>query len=176
MSNFDWTNTALARLREIVDSGASTSTAARILSAEFGHHLTRNAVAGRANRLGMFFKSTSRPANRPASVAPAKRAKPKKAASAPAPTPIAPTLAELAEPAEVGIPTTGRVALLDLEVGMCRWPIGHPREAGFGFCGARATGAVYCGYHAQIAYTTAAEAKRAAAEWRQAHSKAASAA
>jgi GcrA cell cycle regulator len=36
----------------------------------------------------------------------------------------------------------------------CRWPIGHPGEAGFHFCGsATVAGRVYCAQHAAIAFT-----------------------
>jgi GcrA cell cycle regulator len=36
----------------------------------------------------------------------------------------------------------------------CRWPIGHPGEAGFRFCGAKTqVGSVYCDQHAEIAFT-----------------------
>ena len=41
-----------------------------------------------------------------------------------------------------------RVAFADLEPHHCRFPIGEPRELGFGFCGcARAPGSSYCQTH-----------------------------
>jgi hypothetical protein len=87
--------------------------------------------------------------------------------------PVAHAPAPVAEPAEIAIPVSCRVALLDLRGAMCRWPMwrdGEPRN----FCGERAAiGAVYCGYHAQIAYTTPAEAKRKVAECRKAQRQAA---
>jgi len=175
----DWTKERVVLLRKLWAEGMSASA----IAAELGGGITKNAIIGKVHRSGFerdgvsARKQTQQKLPKIAMLNPAApRVPPEKAAASPAPTPIASALGELAEAAVVGIPTTRRVALLDLRDTMCRWPIGDPREAGFGFCGARATGAVYCGYHAQIAYTTAAEAKRAAAEWRQAHSKAARAA
>lgn len=51
------------------------------------------------------------------------------------------------------------VALVDLKANECRWPVGDPREASFGFCGH--PGFPYCAAHARIAYT-APLARRAA--------------
>lgn len=45
------------------------------------------------------------------------------------------------------------VALVDLEPGDCRWPIGDPRLQPFGFCGEKAIpGLPYCSGHAHRAY------------------------
>lgn len=53
--------------------------------------------------------------------------------------------------AGVWAPLEGRapVAFLDLERGQCRWPLGDPREAGFGFCGLPVAGekTSYCAVH-----------------------------
>ena len=46
-----------------------------------------------------------------------------------------------------------RPGLLALKDCMCRWPIGHPGEAGFGFCGAPTRlGRSYCDLHHERAY------------------------
>lgn len=60
--------------------------------------------------------------------------------------------------ATIDIPAPGsrRVALLDLEPGDCRWPIGDPKEPGFSFCGAtKEPVGSYCEFHARKAYVTA---------------------
>ncbi len=45
------------------------------------------------------------------------------------------------------------VGLLDLAENMCRWPVGHPDQPGFGFCGCKKTGpGPYCERHAALAY------------------------
>ena len=40
----------------------------------------------------------------------------------------------------------GLKALLELERGMCKWPVGHPGEPGLFFCGGNANGS-YCASH-----------------------------
>lgn len=45
-----------------------------------------------------------------------------------------------------------RITFLDLEEGMCRWPIGDPNDANFHFCGCpQTTGSAYCAHHAHLA-------------------------
>lgn len=47
-------------------------------------------------------------------------------------------------------------SLLDLKPRACRWPVGDPKEEGFGFCGCDAIpGLPYCGDHAKLAYQPA---------------------
>lgn len=53
------------------------------------------------------------------------------------------------------------VALVDLGPSMCRFPVGDPREEGFGFCGHLADGA-YCWHHAALCYTAPEDRRRAA--------------
>lgn len=54
---------------------------------------------------------------------------------------------------ELGIPAALRVDLLDLREGMCRYPIGDPREEAFHFCGCRTEdGTSYCGFHDRITH------------------------
>lgn len=63
--------------------------------------------------------------------------------------------------ADVVVPISDRVTIMDLRENMCRWPIGDPSWAEFRFCGARAlTGMPYCDCHAQIAYQPSSERRR----------------
>ncbi len=45
-------------------------------------------------------------------------------------------------------------SLLDLTSHRCKWPIGEPRDEGFGFCGRRVASLVssYCDDHDLVAY------------------------
>jgi GcrA cell cycle regulator len=53
-----------------------------------------------------------------------------------------------------------RVAFADLEPDHCRWPVGDPKHASFGYCGCKKVeGLPYCNAHARRAYT-APEAKQ----------------
>ena len=100
----EWTADRVKRLKELWNRGLSASQIAKELGGT-----TRNAVIGKAHRLGL----SSRPS-------PIKRSE----------TPVT-TLSER----------------------MCHWPIGHPREPGFHFCGKPAEpDRPYCATHCAIAY------------------------
>jgi GcrA cell cycle regulator len=56
-------------------------------------------------------------------------------------------------PATKVAPTTGKVSILDLTESMCKWPIGHPGEANFHFCGKPSQPTFpYCANHCVEAY------------------------
>ena len=58
--------------------------------------------------------------------------------------------------AEVNRPTDAPLAtIFDLGSFMCRWPIGHPGDDDFGFCGRYARTSRYCEAHSEIARSTA---------------------
>ena len=100
-----WTEERIEKLRKLWGSG---KTAAEIAE-ELGD-VTRNAVIGKANRLGLSAKSTPAAAPKPKKkVIPAHRA--------------------------------------------CQWPIGHPGEPGFHFCGEESVPSKpYCLKHCNMAY------------------------
>ena len=127
-----WTDDRVEKLRELWDKGLSASQIAK----ELAEGVTRNAVIGKAHRMGL----ASRPS--PVKSDPAKRAAAaakKKAAPKQEPTKAA--------------PTTGKVTILDLTESMCKWPIGHPGEAGFHFCGKPSQPTFpYCANHCVEAY------------------------
>lgn len=57
------------------------------------------------------------------------------------------------EEIEVGVDVTHLVGLMQLTSDTCRWPIGDPRQPGFGFCGAPPVeGKTYCKHHEGRAY------------------------
>jgi GcrA cell cycle regulator len=67
------------------------------------------------------------------------------AVARPAPRPVAAPVGKAAK--------SGRVTLLDLNDRICRWPIGHPDEPDFHFCGKPVSpGFPYCGEHCLLAY------------------------
>jgi GcrA cell cycle regulator len=119
-----WTDERIAKLKELWEAGAPASAIAEAL----GEGMSRNAVIGKAHRLGL----TARPS-------PVKTAQP---AEAPAPRPAA----RKAAPVQ-------RTTLLDLNDRICKWPIGHPNEPDFHFCGKPVNpGFPYCPEHCAIAY------------------------
>ncbi|MFQ3666697.1 MAG: GcrA family cell cycle regulator [Sphingomonadaceae bacterium] len=158
-----WTEERIALLTKYWQEGHSASQIAEAL----GEGLTRNAVIGKAHRLGLAARpSPLKGADGKEESAPRarKRAAPAEPAEAPeaepapaAPEPVAEALAPSAPAAparrRAGAPKTTRVTLLDLNDRICKWPIGHPDEPDFHFCGKPvAPGFPYCGEHCLLAY------------------------
>lgn len=114
-----WTDERIERLKALWDEGLSASQIAK----ELGEGVTRNAVIGKAHRLGL----KSRPSPVKSDKKPVKRAQTKS--------------------------DKQPVTLLDLTDRMCKWPIGHPGEPGFHFCGKPVEpGMPYCAAHCAEAY------------------------
>ena len=157
-----WTEERVERLSKLWMEGRSASR----IAAELGNGISRNAVIGKIHRLGLSAR-TSPPATaetnreRPKAVAkPAMRPPgPVEAAQIPAPKPFAaPTTVSLAD---VVIPFSDRVTIMELRETMCRWPLGDPTSAEFRFCGCRAAASLpYCTAHARVAFQPIAERRR----------------
>ena len=163
-----WTDERIGLLKKMWKDGKSAAEIAKSL----GRGVTRNAVIGKANRMGLSNRST--PAKKPAALkkelprkgkAPA-IAVPARKGAAPAPAPAVrgksatPTLPvrEAEEIKNLGkeiMAPGGGVPLIDLTERMCKWPIGDPREDDFTFCGRTAKpGIPYCPEHGAMAYQT----------------------
>ena len=105
---------------------------------KLGHGCTKNAIIGKAGRLGLSApKEEPRP--RPPPMPPRPRPMPP-APPSPPPPPMATRLPETSADA---------VHLLDLRAHHCRWLIA---ESEFLYCGARRTHGSYCAHHAAISY------------------------
>ena len=101
-----WTDNLQAQLRELWEQGLTAFQIAAELS------VTRNAVIGKAHRLGLSGRAS-----------PIRQAKPSK------------------------------LTLVALKERMCKWPIGHPGETDFHFCGGEArSNSPYCPEHHARAY------------------------
>jgi len=126
-----WTEERVSILRDLWGNGKSASQIAEILGG-----FSRNAVIGKAHRLGLSVSKAPKPK---AVVEPVVKAEPK-----PKPRIEQPRAAPLVE---------GGATILNLTERMCRWPIGDPRDPGFRFCGSLALpGLPYCSDHAAVAY------------------------
>jgi GcrA cell cycle regulator len=131
----DWTTEKIDELRQLWSEGLSTS--------EIGKRLgvSKNAVVGKAHRLHL--------SSRPSPI--------RRVFRAAGPRP--PRLAS-ARPARTRDATGGNVVPIareekpvELSNIPCKWPIGHPNEPGFGFCGERSVvGKPYCVAHCTLAY------------------------
>lgn len=200
-----WTDERIEKLTKMWEGGATASQIADELGG-----VSRNAVIGKAHRLGLKARPSPvkandkaeapAPAPKPAPKAPASEA-PRAAAPAPAPRPqpappprpaapvaAAPQGDAPAQPQQPRIVSVGpggflrqgpgdqqapippapprrlvpakpspeiadKTSLLDLNDRICRWPMGHPGEADFHFCGEKVNpGFPYCVEHCGRAY------------------------
>ena len=197
-----WTEERIERLKKMWHDGATASQIADELGG-----VSRNAVIGKAHRLGL--------EQRPSPVKPGEEKEAKKAAPAPAPAaapakaaakteasaadaapatanagpsghvrtpqrqptpaelqyrsigpggfirqgpgdqqpPIPPAPPRRLVPAKPSPEVADKTSLLDLNDRICKWPIGHPGEPDFHFCGNAANpGFPYCVEHCGVAY------------------------
>ncbi|HEX7752716.1 MAG TPA: GcrA family cell cycle regulator [Novosphingobium sp.] len=209
-----WTDERIEKLTKMWEGGATASQIADELGG-----VSRNAVIGKAHRLGLKArpspvkaneKPTAAPAPAPAKPKPpaeaaARTAQPPRAAAPVAPRPAAPPVQAAAAPAAGAPAGTGaapaqpakpqprivsvgpggflrqgpgdqqapippapprrlvpakpspeiadKTSLLDLNDRICRWPMGHPGEPDFHFCGEKVNpGFPYCVEHCGRAY------------------------
>ena len=157
-----WNDERVELLSKLWLEGRSASQ----IAAELGLGVTRNAVIGKVHRLGLSGRvkmpmpvATGRLRARSA-------AKTEEAVSV---APIEPALKALdaaagapARPgADVVIPFSTRVTIMDLRDTMCRWPLGDPTSVDFRYCGSR-SGPLgpYCEEHAQLAFQPTQERRR----------------
>lgn len=176
-----WTEERIAALKSLWEEGLSASQIAARLGG-----VTRNAVIGKVHRLGLSGRPSPlraeaarteakaataaaapqapRPAPqptltvvRPAPVQARPAAPIEAVAAVPAPAPVVVAAPQaVAKPVAV-VPSGNRVSLLNITDRMCKWPLGHPGEPDFHFCGDRSlTGQPYCQTHASMAYQHAA--------------------
>lgn len=171
----NWTDERVELLRKLWSEGLSASQ----IAAQLGG-VSRNAVIGKVHRLKLSSRGR-------ATAAPTRQ---KKAPAAPAATttktvtrtttvtrPVTVTVGATAlqaqfevEPvarqylrpqAEVVVPISRRLKLVQLSERTCKWPNGDPLSEDFNFCGNDcADTGPYCSYHSRIAYQPAAERRR----------------
>ncbi|MCT2559554.1 GcrA family cell cycle regulator [Tsuneonella sp. YG55] len=202
-----WTDERIATLKKMWEGGATASQIADELGG-----VSRNAVIGKAHRLGLKSRPSPVKANdekpepkkaaapapkpaprraapqasppRPAAAAPAPAAEPRPAPRAdtpsqpiPNPTPDLPKIVSVGPggflrqgpgdqqapippapprrlvPAKPSPEIADKTSLLDLSEKVCRWPMGHPGEPDFHFCGEAVNpGFPYCVEHCGRAY------------------------
>jgi GcrA cell cycle regulator len=190
-----WTDERIETLKKMWDSGLTATQIAEELGG-----VSRNAVIGKAHRLGLPArpspvkpnepkaaaapKPAPAPVAAPAPTAPAPAPKvvavepePREAAPAPEPKAEGPVLRSVGpggflrqNPGEQAAPITpapprrlvpakpsdaiaGKTTLLDLNDRICKWPLGHPGEPDFHFCGDKVNpGFPYCVAHCGHAY------------------------
>jgi GcrA cell cycle regulator len=148
-----WTEERVELLRRLWLEGMSASR----IAAELGG-ITRNAVIGKIHRLGLSGRGQptssikrqrkprlSQPVRRPRRPMTIGNTALKEELDAP---PVA-----VARPDPVVVPIAKKLTIEKLTERTCKWPIGHPGEEDFHFCGHDSLeGLPYCRYHARVAY------------------------
>jgi GcrA cell cycle regulator len=152
----EWTNERVEELRRLWGQGQTASRIAELLGG-----ITRNAVIGKAHRLGL--------CGRPSPIRREEGAPRREAAQRLSPPPIAerailesgPAMPRMAEPpAPPPLPAApGAQPKTAHGARSCSWPVGDPKQAGFHFCGDEAVpGRPYCAAHCAQAYQRKADA------------------
>lgn len=156
----EWTNERIDELRRLWGQGQTASRIAELLGG-----VTRNAVIGKAHRLGLRGRPSPirreeghQAAPRPPRTAPAAaiaeeltRESVSPIIETPAPLPPLPVEAP---PAAV---TAGKALRSGTKA--CSWPVGDPKQPGFHFCGEEAVpGRPYCAAHCTQAYQRKSDA------------------
>jgi GcrA cell cycle regulator len=155
MTIHTWTPERVDQLRNCVVAGLTCSQ----IAAEIG--VTRNAVIGKINRLGL---SPGRTAGAPARSCPPRVQRPR--LSSPRRLLRLMTAAASSFDDDVSlafgpVDNTQRCSLLELSHDKCRWPIAEPGTADFAFCGHEVVkGFSYCASHARMAYRLPAHRSR----------------
>lgn len=165
----EWTEEAIARLRELWAEGHSTAEIGRRMG------ISKNAVVGKAHRLNL----TARPSPiRREGDEQAPRASVPRRVTGPtlppltATAPVAPPSPPLPRPAPAAIrveapkPQIVRPVpvVRSLRTQNCCWPLGEPGTRSFRFCDADAThGKPYCTDHAAVAYVRVRDKREEAA-------------
>ncbi|MCP1198614.1 GcrA family cell cycle regulator [Notoacmeibacter sp. MSK16QG-6] len=176
-----WTDERVELLKKLWADGLSASQIANQLGG-----VSRNAVIGKVHRLKL--SSRGRASQKPArpkkpsaprqpsvrSAAPrasmstviASQSMPRTSSAGATALKADYAIDEVAEPvyqpaAEVVVPMSRRLSLLELSERTCKWPIGDPLHDDFHFCGNDSgEGTPYCKGHAQIAYQQNTDRKR----------------
>ena len=131
-----WTHERIEQLKKLWEAGYTASN----IATELGG-ITRNAVIGKAHRLGLSGRMKSKSKVSSVSIV-RKRKMPVNKNS---------KIIELTTSVEPMNPTS----FADIKDGLCRWPLGEPEDLDFKFCGRKcAEGMIYCTEHHSLAYQT----------------------
>ena len=164
-----WTDDRVELMAKLWQDGLSASQIAKQLGG-----VTRNAVIGKAHRLGMV-PGSGKPGSRSHAAKPrAIRADGPVRVAPAAPRPLLAGNGAVFHHPEPRPPrevvrfvdeAPGAATMTTLRNHMCKWPIGDPAAPGFTYCGAPADpGRPYCANHAQVAYQPPGNKSRSATE------------
>src|SRR5579885_3127986 len=169
MSDVVWTSPLVVELRGLWKAGRTASQCAALMQEKFGIVFSRNAIIGKAHRLGLSGRRQSAVVREPHAPRPPRALR--------APQPIATEMQKvrrvvvnfdgrfrvieemqpiLPEMPASEIPLAQRKTLMELTNETCRWPYGEPGTPDFFFCRSEeadsAAGRPYCRRHAAHAF------------------------
>src|SRR5215218_1967360 len=135
-----WTKERIELLTKLWTEGLSASQ----IAAELGEDVSRNAVLGKAHRLGLA-QGERKGGSTPRARNPTRRLEPAPAVETspeddPEPARMLPaqptaTPADMHFQRDVLVPRAEGLTIMDLREAMCRWPLGDPTTPEFRFCG-----------------------------------------
>ena len=135
-----WTDEKVEKLRELWKKGHTASQIAEVLG-----DTTRNAVIGKAHRLNLEARAPSKNSGAPAS------SDNRQVKRSPAPTSRKAKFQSIL--LDKNFEPENPKSLEDLTDLTCKWPIGHPNEESFYFCGRKPEGEFpYCKLHVLYAF------------------------
>ena len=130
-----WTHERIEHLKKLWETGHTASN----IATELGG-ITRNAVIGKAHRLGLSGRMKSK--SKVSSVSIVRRKK----MPANRNSKIIELTTSVSEP-------MNPISFAGIKDGLCRWPLGEPEDLDFKFCGRSSNdGVVYCDEHHSLAY------------------------
>tara|TARA_B110000305_G_scaffold47029_1_gene50168 strand:+ start:661 stop:1116 length:456 start_codon:yes stop_codon:yes gene_type:complete len=130
-----WTHERIEHLKKLWEAGHTASS----IATELGG-ITRNAVIGKAHRLGLSGRMKSK--SKVSSVSIVRRKK----MPANRNSKIIELTTSVSEP-------MNPISFAGIKDGLCRWPLGEPEDLDFKFCGRSSNdGVVYCDEHHSLAY------------------------
>ena len=154
-----WNDDTIAMLRELWSKGLSCSQIAQRINSAHGTQFSRNAIIGKRCRSGLPNRTASngRYAQRRPSKPPPRAARVNASTLQiymPRPPRDLPPVTEESEAFDRERMRVGLTAIVELEDHSCRWPIGDPQRADFGYCGTRAVPSQpYCKHHTHRAHS-----------------------
>ncbi len=146
-----WTEDRVEKLRQLWDKGLSASQIAK----ELAEGVTRNAVIGKAHRLNLASRPSPVKSDAAKKAAAAKKSSKAVAGSVPKAKKVStPKAAPInINPIAAKKKKGGKISILELSERICKWPIGHPGEENFHFCGEPSQPShPYCSSHCLEAY------------------------
>ena len=136
-----WTSEKVEKLKELWSKGHTASQIAEMLG-----DTTRNAVIGKAHRLNLEARAPSKQSSLP-------RSKDNKQAVKRSPAPMSRKAKFQSILLDKNFEAENPKSLEELTEETCKWPIGHPNEEKFYFCGRKPEGEFpYCKLHVLYAF------------------------